>query len=121
MKKSELEMQLKTTGKELMELMPPDTTSQGYCYKTEKRWEDVEPDEVVYIPECAYSSDYSMEEGDFWYLMDVVYTKQDFVELCKNCSDTTQEEYCTAEALLDMVDWQCPETLLDEMDLEYGD
>lgn len=66
-------------------------TDQGYVYKNLKNYLRYK-DRPCYIPE----------------LHDEPYTRQDFLDICNN-----QKEI--ADILFDMVDWQSPETLFDEL------
>lgn len=79
---------------------------QGWGYKEGcKLWCEIEDDDVIYVPEYGVEKDIDGNEyAETWY------TKKDFIELCS-------VEGCPieAETLFDMVDWQFPETLLDEI------
>lgn len=86
-------------------LFPIMDIGQGYGFKNYGAWEDIGADEVIYIPEYSYK-----EAVD----IDGIYTKQDFIELCNNDVDR-------AFSLFDMVDWQSPETLLIEIEIEEED
>lgn len=63
---------------------------QGYVFKDAYAYKH-EPDKVCYIPE----------------LSDEKYTRNDFLRICHE-----QEEF--ADELFDMVDWQHPESLMDD-------
>lgn len=63
---------------------------QGYIYKNYSAYK--KDNEVCYIPE----------------LSDYLYTRQDFL-------DITNENQKLADYLFESVDWQSPETLLDEL------
>lgn len=80
--------------------------NQGYGYKVEDlAWDSISSDTVIYIPEFGIARD--DEEREY---AKVYYTKQDFIDLCA-------DEDCPVDAvtLFDMVDWQFPESLLDEL------
>lgn len=65
---------------------------QGMIYKNwEAYYDTANPDRVCYIPE----------------LSDSLYTRQDFLNICNG-----QPEI--ADQIFEKVDWQCPETLLEE-------
>ena len=64
---------------------------QGYIFKDEEAFRN-HHDKPCYIPE----------------LSDTVYTKQDFIDLCGGREDF-------AEICFDIVDWQSPETLVEEL------
>lgn len=78
---------------------------QGYGFKSDKKWEDMKLDEVIYVPEYGIAED---ELGNEY--AESSFTKQDFINLCL-------EENCpiNGEVLFNMVDWQFPETLLYEL------
>lgn len=81
-------------------------TDQGYVYKSDKSFDELENDEICYIPEYYDETD---ENG---LLEDVAaYTKLDFMELCNNIK-------WRAVFVYEGVDWQCPETYYDETDWE---
>jgi hypothetical protein len=63
---------------------------QGYIYKDEEAFEN-RPNDVCYVPE----------------LSDTLYTRNDFLDLCDGNEDYAKELFLT-------VDWQHPETLLEE-------
>ena len=93
---------------------PQDFIGQGYGYKPRIDLEKVSNDAIIYIPEFGYEKRIPQ--------LDSIYTKQDFVNLCKeynqNCADLFGEgqKALEASALFDELDWQYPETLLDEME-----
>lgn len=64
---------------------------QGWIVKDEEAFLHF-PDKVCYVPELS-------DEG---------YTRQDFLDMCNGQEDV-------AAMLFEMVDWQSPETLLNEM------
>ena len=98
MKKSELKQILEEKEGKLEDIIPSEWIGQGYGFKAYD-WEKADLDEIVYIPECAYTC----EKAD----IEVVYSKKDFIDLCEG-----DEEL--AITLHNAVDWQCPETLYDE-------
>jgi len=75
---------------ETEEIIVREFYSQGYIFKDEVAYE-TSLDQVCYIPE----------------LSNATYTHQDFLDLCDN------QETLAAD-LFDRVDWQHPETLLEE-------
>ena len=78
----------KKTGKYDIQRGP---TDQGYVYKDEENYLK-HKNKPCYIPELHATP----------------YTRQDFLDICNN-----QKEI--ADILFDMVDWQSPETLFDEL------
>ena len=68
-----------------------DATAQGFVFKDGENYYK-HPDRPCYVPE----------------LSDDIYTKNDFLEIAK-------DNEALADFLFDMVDWQSPETLLDEL------
>lgn len=71
---------------------------QGWIFKDEEAFLN-RPDAVCYVPE----------------LSDTPYTRKDFVELCNGQEDLAADCF-------EAVDWQCPETWVDEQyrDREWG-
>lgn len=98
MKKSELKIMLDEKKCRIEDVIPSEWIGQGSGFKTYD-WENVDLDEIVYIPECAYTS----ESTD----MELVYSKKDFIDICNGDEQL-------AITIHDAVDWQCPETLYDE-------
>jgi hypothetical protein len=68
-----------------------DATAQGFVFKSEENYME-HPELPCYVPE----------------LTDTIYTRQDFLDIAKKNRNL-------ADFLFDMVDWQSPETLLDEL------
>jgi len=65
-------------------------------YKTTEKLSDiVQPSQVVYVPENAEDND-------------DVFSKQDFLDLCKG------DKYI-AQIVLDLCEWQSPYTVIDEL------
>ena len=89
----------------LEDLFPIMDIGQGYGFKNYGAWEEIGPDEVIYIPEYSYKEEIDIEG---------IYSKQDFIDLCNGDTDR-------AYTLFDMVDWQSPETLLMEIEMEEED
>lgn len=87
--------------------MPQMWIGQGYGYKEMgKAWDDLDDDEIIYIPEFGYNKNHTVPREN-------AYTKSDFIRLTKeNVSDGDIEQL--AEELFGMVDWQYPESLIDE-------
>jgi len=82
--------------------MPYQWIGQGYGYKTE--WNPKHPDDIIYIPEYGYEGNKVEREN--------AYSYTDFVKLCDG-------NIHLAENLFNSLDWQFPESLLDEWDDEY--
>lgn len=72
---------------------------QGYGYKSSRNWEDMEMDEMIYIPE------YMIENGT----PINAYSKKEFVKICKG-----DEAY--AKYLFEYCDWQSPWVAYDEIE-----
>lgn len=96
---------------------------QGTGYKSNKEWNTMLPDEVIYIPECGYRQE--DENGNevitgHFVNKDCIYTKQDFIDIVKSKVKPSRVDD-EASALFDMIDYQCPETLASELeyDAEY--
>lgn len=83
----------------LLRLFPAEWIGQGFGYKLSKNWEDMQMDEVIYVPEYGYEGVPLSVEN--------MYTKKDFIDITGN--DTS------AQILFDLVDWQSPETLHNEL------
>lgn len=79
-------------------IVKPEWIGQGYGYKSDKPWKLMKNVDVVYIPEYGFDSDENISE---------LYTKSDFIDLANG-----NEKF--AETIFDNVDWQFPETWLDE-------
>ena len=97
--------------------MPCEWIGQGYGYKlTEKEWNDLDNDEIIYIPEYGYER----EEGKRFVERADAYTKRDFIQLIRNCDDKfldigrQGQVDRMAKELFEAVDWQYPESLLQE-------
>lgn len=69
---------------------------QGFIFKSYPAYE--KDNEVCYIPE----------------LSDYLYTRQDFLDIANGNQKL-------ADYLFENVDWQCPETLLDELETDEAD
>jgi hypothetical protein len=91
--------------------MPYEWIGQGFGYKTDKNWDDIPDDEIIYIPEYAYENINNADEDD-------VYTKADFRRLAREYEweheHTDEEIERIAEELFESCDWQHPESLIDE-------
>lgn len=77
----------------------PSYIGQGYGYKADVVIDDVDENEVIYIPEYGY--DDNCPE------IDCIYTKKDLLEICKG-------DKGLLEFMWETLDWQSPETLYDE-------
>lgn len=88
------------TIKNIFTILEPNCFTQGSCYKSETEWGKALPTEIIYIPEYSYKT---MEPSE-------LYTKQDFINIAK------EYKYVEPDYLFDMVDWQHPETLADEIE-----
>ena len=106
MKKQEYEQLLQLPPQEycnkVCELFPRNTE---YAYATDKPFAECEPDEIVYVPEKGFD-DLPL---DFTY-----YTKQDLLDLCNGCEEL-------AEYIFESLEWQYPETYLEELCNNFTD
>lgn len=98
---------------------------QGYGYKPYKDWNKIQLDEVIYIPEVGYMKEDENGNsilGEDVVSTEVIYTKQDFIDIVKDKVKPSRVN-AEASALYEMVDWQCPEVLAEELnyDEEYED
>jgi hypothetical protein len=101
--------------------MPCDGIGQGFGYKAES-WNN--DNEIIYIPEYAY------EEDDNCIPIHQVdrknaYSMNDLVKLIPNYlpyrNMDKEEQRAAAEALFYFLDWQFPETALEDDEREYLD
>lgn len=96
--------------------MPCTWIGQGYGYKSEKEWDYIDLDEIIYIPEYGYER----EEGKRFVERADAYTKRDFIQLIRNCDDKfldigrQGQVDRMARELFEAIDWQYPESLLQE-------
>ena len=91
----------------------PSDIGQGMGYKIDLRWDEIPSDDIViYIPEYGYGM---WDDQDSMPKEDSIYTKADFREITKELGKRAEEE---AEYLFQAVDWQHPESLWDEMDVD---
>lgn len=98
--------------------MPCEWIGQGYGYKvTDTTWNDLNDDDIIYIPEYAYDKE---DDGTILVSREDAYSKRDFLQLIRNCDDKfldigrQGQVNRMAEELFDVVDWQYPESLLQE-------
>lgn len=95
--------------------MPCEWIGQGYGYKSEKEWDYIDLDEIIYIPEHGYN-DITQSTAD----RENVYSKRDFIQLIRELDDRyldigrQVEVKRMAAELFEAVDWQFPESLLNE-------
>ena len=83
--------------------LQPFNIGQGMGYKKfHPPFADMNEADIIYIPEYGYDENGVPD-------LDSVYTKGDFISLCDNDIDR-------AEYLFESVDWQYPESLLNEME-----
>lgn len=117
--KEELEQAIKKNDTKVLTYFEAEDIGQGYGYKSNKHWDKMLLDEVIYIPECGYNTEYGNGSG-YPINADYAYTKQDFINIIKDKVHPTRIDK-EAQALFDMVDWQAPEVLADELnyDKEY--
>lgn len=83
----------------------------GYGYKSNLRWEDIDDDEIVYIPEDAYHFD---EEWGLpnRYLnnLEDAFSKADLIQLCNGDSEIAKQVFLKA-------DYQYPSEVLEQIQL----
>lgn len=79
--------------------MPRDWIGQGYGYKAE--WDPAKPDDIIYIPESAYFEFDGVTAQDG-------YSMNDFVKLTNGNVEKAKE-------LFEYIDWQYPDSALDEV------
>lgn len=77
----------------------PSYIGQGYGFKADIVIEDIDEDEVIYIPEYGYKNNAP--------LLDSIYTKKDLLDICKGDEDLML-------FIWETLDWQYPETLYNE-------
>lgn len=97
--KQELQNAIDNNDEKILSMFKAEWIGQGYGYKSEKNWNEMKSDEVIYIPEYGYKQGTDIPE-DF-------YTKQDFIDIVGEVR---------AQNLFSDVDWQYPETLAEEYD-----
>ena len=93
--------------------MPSEWIGQGYGYKdTSKEWNNINDDDIIYIPECAYVGG-TVDRDD-------AYSKQDFKRIIRSLNNKYNDvaRHNTVDRmameLFEAVDWQFPESLLNE-------
>lgn len=79
---------------------PKEWIGEGYGYKSSKEWDEMSDDELIYIPEAAYT-DYPEDCPNYGY------SKEDFIVICQN-------DEVKAAQLFYGCTWQHPETLYEE-------
>ena len=98
--------------------MPCEWIGQGYGYKvTDTAWDDLNDDDIIYIPEYGYDK---KDDGTVFVSRNDAYSKNDFIQLIMELDDRyrdigrcVQVKRMAAE-LFEAVDWQYPESLLNE-------
>lgn len=94
--------------------MPYEWIGQGFGYKTDKDWDDIPDDEIIYIPEYGYSGYKDMNTVDEYN----AYTKADFRKLAREYgwehNHTDKEIEDIARDLFESCNWQFPESLIGE-------
>ena len=89
--------------------MPCDWIGQGSGYKIDKDWEEINNDEIIYIPEFGYDKDGTVNREN-------AFSKRDFREVVKEAYSKLKGadlDY-VASLLFFAVDWQFPTTAVDE-------
>ena len=103
-------------------------TMNGFVFKDDEAFKN-KLDEPCYIPESAFGDFmYCDDEGINHYAVDdytSIYTYQDFIEAVKNrfkdVKMSKEEAHEIAQTIFEDVDWQSPESLLDELSFGYDD
>ena len=89
------------------EVVEKEFFGQGFIYKNDEAFRK-NMDEICYIPEFSRLSCFNEETNeDVEYGSHTKYTRRDFINLCNDNEKL-------AEMLFDDVDWQHPESLLEE-------
>lgn len=97
--------------------MPCEWIGQGYGYKTDTAWDDLNDDDIIYIPEYGYDK---KDDGTVFVSRNDAYSKRDFIQLIRELDDRyldigrQVEVKRMAAELFEAVDWQYPESLLNE-------
>lgn len=98
--------------------MPYEWIGQGYGYKvTDTTWDDLNDDDIIYIPEYAYEKE---DDGTILVNRENAYSKSDFIQLIRELDDRyldigrQVEVKRMAMELFEALDWQYPESLLNE-------
>lgn len=100
--------------------VPRDWIGQGYGYKDpDFDWDNGDPSDIIYIPEYGYSDeDTTVERKN-------AYSKKDFINAVREMFEFDKIKVSEkdidgiAYEVFDTVDWQFPESLLNEWD-SYG-
>jgi hypothetical protein len=97
--------------------MPCEWIGQGYGYITDNAWNELNDDDIIYIPEYGYDK---KDDGTVFVSRNDAYSKSDFIQLIMELDDRyrdigrcVQVKRMAAE-LFEAVDWQYPESLLNE-------
>ena len=115
--KEKLQKAIRDNDKAVLAEFVADDIGQGNGYKSTKDWDRMLPDEVIYIPECGYAKKDKGEYSGYVQNENCIYTKQDFIDIVKNKVKPSRVDD-EAFALFDMVDWQSPELLADELNYD---
>lgn len=99
--KKQLQDAIDNNDENILSMFKAEWIGQGYGYKSEKNWNEMQLDEVIYIPEYGYREGTDIPED--------LYTKQDFLNIVGGNEGRAQN-------LFSDVDWQSPETLANEWD-----
>ena len=105
-----------------LEVYSCEHTWQGFVFKDEERFLN-EHDKVCYVQEYGLFDEsnikHELDDDDFYELTyGGGYTRKDFEKIV-DTGDISQEEIDRrATILFEMVDWQSPETLYDELEFE---
>lgn len=108
---------IKENNKDLLDRFECFDIGQGYGYKSNKEWDSMKLDDVIYIPEAGYAEQDTGVICKYPIQYECVYSKQDFIDIVKDYVKPSRVE-AEAQALFNMVDWQIPEVLADELDFD---
>ena len=87
--------------------MPREWIGQGYGYKADIDWSTVNQDDIIYIPEYGYEENNTVKREN-------AYSKRNFIEVAARYKIEFNMQSVYAENLFDAVDWQFPESLVEE-------
>lgn len=108
---------IKENDKDLLDQFECFDIGQGYGYKSNKEWNSMKLDEVIYIPEAGYAEQDTGVISKHPIQYKCVYSKQDFIDIVKDYVKPSRVE-AEAQALFNMVDWQTPEALAYELEFD---
>lgn len=90
--------------------MPQEWIGQGWGYKViDRAWKDISLDEIIYISEYAYEENNYVKREN-------AYSRRDIQNVVRYAYPELKEKYVDelAAKLFDAIDWQFPESSIDE-------